>query len=179
MRQLTRSEQDVRSTPVRGGRPRTTPQVRRTRPARNVPAAGAAGAARPAAASASASRGRKAPRTPFVLLVVGLLCGGLVSLLVLNTILNQDSFRANELRNGNNELRQKKESLKHQNALMDTPEWLAGNVEKQGLAPDWDNPNVMVPDRPAAGTAQDGASTGTTGSDERPTGQERAPGTGR
>ncbi|MFD0886844.1 hypothetical protein ACFQ08_20035, partial [Streptosporangium algeriense] len=117
-----------------------------------------------------------------MLLVVGLLCGGLVSLLVLNTILNQDSFRANELRNGNNELRQKKESLKHQNALMDTPEWLAGNAEKQGLAPDWDNPNVMIPGRPIPRPSKEGAPVGTAGESpvgtagndgQTPAGQER------
>ncbi|MEU1882352.1 hypothetical protein ABZ470_34040 [Streptosporangium sp. NPDC020072] len=157
--------------------------MRRTRPSRNVPATAAAGAAKP-----SAARGRKAPRTPFVLLVIGLLCGGLVSLQLLNTILNQDSFRATELRNGNNQLRQKKESLKHQNALMDTPEWLAGNAEKQGLEPDWDNPNVMVPGRPTPGTPKEGAPVGAAGESpvgaagndgQTPAGQERAPGTGR
>lgn len=119
-----------------------------------------------------------------MLLVVGLLCGGLVSLLLLNTILAQDSFRANELRNGNNQLRQKKESLKHQNALMDTPEWLAKNAENQGQEPDWDKPNVITPDRPASGTASDGsadvsADSRAASDGQTPAGQERVPGTGR
>ncbi|GAA3117024.1 hypothetical protein GCM10010485_64250 [Streptosporangium carneum] len=102
--------------------------------------------------------------------MVGLLCGGLVSLLLLNTILAQDSFRANELRNGNNQLRQKKEELKHLNAQMDTPEWLAQNAEKQGQQPDWDDLNVIT----------DGSANGKAASDgQTPAGQERVPGTGR
>ncbi|MEV7007696.1 hypothetical protein [Streptosporangium sp. NPDC051022] len=150
--------------------PRAMPQGRRTRQARPAPAARqAAGRATASAAVAPAAHGGRAPRAPFVLLVVGLLCGGLVSLLLLNTILAQDSFRASELRNGNNQLRQKKEELKHQNSLMDTPEWLAKNAENQGQRPDWDEVNAITPDRPGSGLTTDRSTGDRTGSDRSTT----------
>jgi len=47
---------------------------------------------------------RRPPRAPFVLLIVGLMCGGLVTLLLLNTVLAQDSFRLSDLRSSIDEL---------------------------------------------------------------------------
>ncbi|MFE4721656.1 septum formation initiator, partial [Streptomyces sp. NPDC056728] len=47
--------------------------------------------------SGSAGAGRAA-RTPFVLLVVLLLGGGLITLLMLNSALNEGSFRLNDLK---------------------------------------------------------------------------------
>ncbi len=115
-----------------------------------------------------------------MLLLVGLLCGGLVSLLLLNTILAQDSFRANELRDNINQYRQKKEELKHLNAQMDTPEWLAKNAERQGQEPDWDNTNVITLDRSTSGQTTGGSAGSRAASDgQTPAGQERVPGTGR
>ncbi|MFI7051703.1 hypothetical protein ACWDOR_32870 [Streptosporangium canum] len=169
MRQLTRSESVVRTAPSRGGRParapRATPQVRRTKPVRTAPVAD------PAAASAApAARPGRAPRAPFMLLVIGLLCGGLVSLLLLNTVLAQDSYKVNELRSANDQLRQKKEELKNANMRLEMPGALSDSSAKQGQGPDWDEANVIT-DRSAGSRA---ASDGQT-----PAGQERVPGTGR
>lgn len=159
--------------------PRAMPQTRRARPVRTVPAARRVAGTAPAPASSGARQGR-APRAPFVLLLVGLLCGGLVSLLLLNTILAQDSFRANELRDNINQYRQKKEELKHLNAQMDTPEWLAKNAERQGQEPDWDNTNVITLDRSTSGQTTGGSAGSRAASDgQTPAGQERVPGTGR
>ncbi|MET8334656.1 hypothetical protein [Streptosporangium canum] len=172
MRQLTRSESVIRTAPSRGGRParapRATPQVRRTKPVRTAPVADPAD---PAAASAApAARSGRAPRAPFMLLVIGLLCGGLVSLLLLNTVLAQDSYKVNELRSANDQLRQKKEELKNANMRLEMPGALSDSSAKQGQGPDWDEANVIT-DRSAGSRA---ASDGQT-----PAGQERVPGTGR
>ncbi|MER5321371.1 hypothetical protein [Streptosporangium roseum] len=170
MRQLTRSESVVRTAPSRGGRParapRATPQVRRTRPVRTTPVADPA-----AAPAAPAARPGRAPRAPFMLLVVGLLCGGLISLLLLNIVLAQDSYKVNELRSANDQLRQKKEELKNANMRLEMPGALSDSSAKQGQGPDWDEANVITPDRSANSRA---ASDGQT-----PAGQERVPGTGR
>ncbi|MFI6794363.1 hypothetical protein [Streptosporangium canum] len=166
---MTRSESVVRTAPSRGGRParapRATPQVRRTKPVRTAPVADPA-----AASAASAARPGRAPRAPFMLLVIGLLCGGLVSLLLLNTVLAQDSYKVNELRSANDQLRQKKEELKNANMRLEMPGALSDSSAKQGQGPDWDEANVIT-DRSAGSRA---ASDGQT-----PAGQERVPGTGR
>ncbi|MET8385163.1 hypothetical protein ABZV14_19415 [Streptosporangium canum] len=169
---MTRSESVIRTAPSRGGRParapRATPQVRRTKPVRTAPVADPAD---PAAASAApAARSGRAPRAPFMLLVIGLLCGGLVSLLLLNTVLAQDSYKVNELRSANDQLRQKKEELKNANMRLEMPGALSDSSAKQGQGPDWDEANVIT-DRSAGSRA---ASDGQT-----PAGQERVPGTGR
>lgn len=64
------------------------------------------------------------PRAPFVLLVVALLGGALVSLLLLNTVLAQDAFTLTELQRGNQQLQQRVQQLKADNAREQTPEVL-------------------------------------------------------
>ncbi|RBQ20340.1 hypothetical protein DP939_11125 [Spongiactinospora rosea] len=88
-----------------------------------------------AATAAPARRGR-APRAPFVLLLVGLLCGGLVTLLLLNTVLAQDSFEADELRHGVARIQREAERQKLDNARQDTAEALAERAGKLGARPD-------------------------------------------
>lgn len=189
MRQLTRSEAEVRRTaPGRGGRParvpRAVPQGRRTRPVRATPAASPSGRAVTSPAPAAARQSRP-PRAPFVLLVVGLLCGGLVSLLLLNTVLAQDSFRANELRNANNQLRQKKEALKHDNMRREMPASLSESALVQNQRPDWDKAYVLTPDRVPGAAVADPVTLGRSADsrsadgDRTSAGQERVPGTGR
>ncbi|MEV4381385.1 hypothetical protein [Streptosporangium sp. NPDC049644] len=142
------------------------PQGRRGGPARPVPVSGPAAPAQ----AAPAARRARAPRAPFVLLVVGLLCGGLVSLLLLNAVLAQDSFRANGLRNEINGLRIAKEGKKSAIMGLEMPAAVAKNNEYQGLGPDWDTARVITPDKPASRAASDGRT---------PAGQERVPGTGQ
>ncbi|MBB2912856.1 hypothetical protein FHS43_004151 [Streptosporangium becharense] len=105
-----------------------------------------------------------------MLLVVGLLGGGLVSLLLLNTVLAQDSFRASELRRDTKHLRLEKQEKANRNAQMEMPGTLAGNAEKQGQQPDWETSRVIVPDGSAGRTASESLN---------PVGRERAEGTGR
>lgn len=105
-----------------------------------------------------------------MLLVVGLLCGGLVSLLLLNAVLAKDSFRANGLRKEISGLRIEKEAKKSANTRLEMPDAVAKSNEYQGLGPDWDTARVITPDKPASRAASDG---------QTPAGQERVPGTGQ
>ncbi|MEU3165028.1 hypothetical protein [Streptosporangium sp. NPDC006930] len=153
--------------------PRAVPQGYGTKPARPAPATAPAAqvkAVAPGAPGSPAARRARPPRTPFLLLVVGLLCGGLISLLLLNAVLAQDSFRANGLRKEISDLRIAKESKQSAIMRQEMPEAVARNNELQGLGPDWDTARVIDPDKPAVGGADDAA---------KPAGQERVPGTGR
>ncbi|MEU9832915.1 hypothetical protein AB0D67_15425 [Streptosporangium sp. NPDC048047] len=135
----------VPSRTVEPAKPARTVPGRTTAPAKPAPAKAAPGRpARPSAArTARPSRQARPPRAPFVLLVVGLLCGGLVSLLLLNVVLAQDSYRLNELRDGISKLRLQKEERRNDNARLDTPEELAKRAELQGQDPDWDDMNTI------------------------------------
>ncbi|MEV0755373.1 hypothetical protein [Streptosporangium sp. NPDC050280] len=153
--------------------PRAVPQGYGTKPARPAPATAPAAqvkAVAPGAPGSPAARRARPPRTPFLLLVVGLLCGGLISLLLLNAVLAQDSFRANGLRKEISDLRIAKESKQSAIMRQEMPEAVARNNELQGLGPDWDTARVIDPDKPAVGGADDAT---------KPAGQERVPGTGR
>ncbi|MFP3969612.1 hypothetical protein SMC26_45500 [Actinomadura fulvescens] len=84
--------------------------------------------ARPATARAAAP-----PRTPFVLLIVGLMGGALVSLLLLNTVLAEDSFRLTELQRSNKLLGQQRQALEREIAREESPERLRQKAEALGL----------------------------------------------
>ncbi|WP_371779356.1 hypothetical protein [Streptosporangium subroseum] len=149
------------------------PQGHRPRPARPAPAKPVpvgATAAPVAAPSAAAPRPARAPRAPFVLLVVGLLCGGLVSLLLLNTVLARDSFELSKLRADINLSHQQKEELEHTNMLLEMPAAVSNKAGLQGLNPDWDQLRTLTPGHPGSRTASDGQTLA---------GQEPVPGTGR
>ncbi|WP_143590195.1 hypothetical protein [Thermoactinospora rubra] len=130
----TRTEQTRRETPVRGAVPRTR-SPRQTRPAPTAPAARPAAQARRVPADRVRLPRRK-QRAPFVLLVVGLMCGGLVSLLLLNTVLAQDSIKAGELREQIAHAKRESERAKTENLRLDQPEQLARFAEGQGMTPD-------------------------------------------
>ncbi|WP_329093079.1 MULTISPECIES: hypothetical protein [unclassified Streptosporangium] len=146
--------------------PRAVPQGYGTGPARPAPAAAPAAQVK----APPAPRRARPPRAPFLLLVVGLLCGGLVSLLLLNAVLARDSYKANGLNNEINGLRIEKESKQSAIMRQEMPAAVARNNELQGLGPDWDTARVIDPDRPAVGAA---------GDVKTPAGQERVPGTGQ
>src|SRR4051812_48154134 len=73
----------------------------------------------------SAARAGSTPRAPFVLLVVALLGGALVSLLLLNTVLAKDAFTLTELQQSNKLLTQQRQALQEQIAREESPERLA------------------------------------------------------
>ncbi|MFG1695708.1 hypothetical protein [Nonomuraea sp. NPDC049309] len=99
-------------------------------------------AARPAGGRGPARR----QRTPFVLLVVGLLCGGLVSLLLLNTMLAQDTITDAKLREEIAVARRENEKIDQEYQLKTQPGNIARLAEMQGQHPDWDEVNAYTGD---------------------------------
>jgi cell division protein FtsB len=72
---------------------------------------------------------------PFIFLVVGLLGGGLVCLLVLNTILASGSFQLTSLQQANTSLAQRQQMLQQQIAEEESPGALATEARKLGMVP--------------------------------------------
>ncbi|GIH59489.1 hypothetical protein [Microbispora siamensis] len=99
------------------------------------------------AASVRATMARRAfrrpPRAPFVLLVVGLMCGGLVTLLLLNTVLAQDSFRLSDLRSSIDELHEQAAEQENQLRQWTQPGPLGDQARAQGLDPDTSAPKFI------------------------------------
>lgn len=159
---LTTEQETGRGAPVRRvaqktGTRRTVTQPRSTprpRPAARTEAdvktaRAGAGAKSPAAERPATPRRGPAPRrvparrqrAPFVLLVVGLLCGGLVSLLLLNTMLAQDAITDATLRKEISVARLENEKINLEYQRKTQPNVLAEMAEKQGQHPDWDKVN--------------------------------------
>ena len=105
------------------------PKVRPRRTVRARPAEGAGtwrrfGTGQPAGTAQRAVAG-KLPRMPFVLLVLGLLGGGLICLLVVNTTLGATSFRISQLQASGAGLATQEETLQQQIATERSPAQIA------------------------------------------------------
>jgi len=118
--------------PSRLGRPvRPLRPARPSRPAgtgRTVAAPARARAAGAAPDAHAASR-RPTSRTPFILLLLGLLGGGLVCLLVINTTLAAASYRIDNLQRSNASASQQVQQLQQQVASEQSP----GSIEQRAL----------------------------------------------
>ena len=103
---------------VAAPRPATAPPA----PRRGAPRPGGHPAASPGTARSLPGR-RTAPesRTRFVFLIVGLLGGGLLSLLMINTVLAAGAFRITALQQGNVPLAQRVQALQAQVAAEESP----------------------------------------------------------
>ncbi len=75
------------------------------------------------------------PRTPFILLVLGLLGGGLVCLLVINTTLATATFRINNLQQRNVTLSQQEQALQQQVADEQSPARIEQRALQLGMRP--------------------------------------------
>ncbi|MFF5636773.1 septum formation initiator family protein [Streptomyces sp. NPDC012825] len=100
-----------------------------------------------------------AARTPFVLLVVVLLGGGLISLLLLNSALNQGSFKLNELKNETTELTDEEQALQRDVDDYAAPDALERRARELGMVPGG-SPAFLGPDgkvlgRPSAAPSPD------------------------
>jgi hypothetical protein len=121
-RRTTRAARSGTKVPVRTGR---APGDQRTA---GTPAA------TPRTATARGARTASPPRTPFALLVVGLLSGALVSLLLLNTVLAQDAFTLTELQHGNQQLIQQRQALQEEIAREESPARLSQRAKALGMS---------------------------------------------
>ncbi|MEU1088467.1 septum formation initiator family protein [Streptomyces sp. NPDC005576] len=98
-----------------------------------------------------------AARTPFMLLVVVLLGGGLISLLLLNSALNEGSFRLSELRKQTTDLTDEEQALQRDVDGYSQPDALERRARELGMVPGGSpaflNPDGTVRGVPAEVTA--------------------------
>jgi hypothetical protein len=121
-----RSPKGLRTRPVtapRHTRPGTRPSTRPTAPDRRT---------RP-----------RPPRAPFILLLVGLLGGALISLLVISTTLAQGSYQITKLQQQDASLARQEQLLSQQVAQASSPARIAQEAEQFGMR---QNPNLQFID---------------------------------
>jgi cell division protein FtsB len=99
------------------------------RPASPAPAA----APRATALRLVPQRRSSAPRAPFITVVVLLLAGGLLGLLVLNTVLAQDAFALHALTKEQKELVDREQTLEREVETLRTPRNLAERARELGM----------------------------------------------
>ncbi|WP_371615481.1 hypothetical protein [Streptomyces sp. NBC_00454] len=98
----------------------------------------------------------QAARTPFVLLVVALLGGGLISLLLLNSALNQGSFQLSKLKKETTTLTDEEQALQRDVDGYSAPDALQRRAHELGLVPGG-SPVFIGADGKVAGTASPAA----------------------
>ncbi|MFE0253122.1 septum formation initiator family protein [Streptomyces sp. NPDC059010] len=87
----------------------------------------------------------RAARTPFVLLVVLLLGGGLIGLLVLNSALSEGAFKLDDLKRGTKSLTDEEQSLQRDIDAYAEPDALQRRARELGMVPGGD-PAFLNPD---------------------------------
>ncbi|MEU9299519.1 hypothetical protein [Streptomyces sp. NPDC048269] len=109
--------------------------------------------ARPARpARPGSGSGGQAARMPFVLLVVALLGGGLISLLLLNSALNEGSFQLSRLKKETTALTDEEQALQRDVDGYSAPDALQRRAQELGLVPGG-SPVFIGPDGKVTGTA--------------------------
>jgi hypothetical protein len=88
---------------------------------------------------------RQAARTPFVLLVVLLLGGGLIGLLVLNSAVSEGSFKLDDLQKDTKSLTDEEQALQRDIDTYSAPEALQRRARELGMVPGSD-PAFLNPD---------------------------------
>ncbi|MEU1467680.1 cell division protein FtsL [Streptomyces sp. NPDC005761] len=102
-----------------------------------------------------------AARTPFVLLVVLLLGGGLISLLLLNSALNEGSFRLSELKKRTTDLTDDQQALQRDVDSASEPDALARRARELGMVPGG-SPAFLGPDGKVRGVPSPASAAPTT-----------------
>ncbi|MFF7736675.1 MULTISPECIES: hypothetical protein [unclassified Streptomyces] len=87
----------------------------------------------------------QAARTPFVLLVVLLLGGGLICLLVLNSALSEGAFELDDLQRGTKNLTDEEQALQRDIDAYSAPDALQRRARELGMVPGGD-PAFLGPD---------------------------------
>ncbi|MEU0489661.1 hypothetical protein ABZ249_10555 [Nocardiopsis sp. NPDC006139] len=143
-------------TDTRRSGKRKAPAPRRTAARPAAPPAERAPARGPAAAARA-----RAPRIPFVLLILCLLGGALVSLLLLRGVIAQEAFAISSLQTQNRELSYEEQSLRGSVAHLETSERIAEEAEGMGME-QGDAPRFLDPGsgEVTGNAATDGGSTG-------------------
>ncbi|MFG2422080.1 septum formation initiator family protein [Streptomyces sp. NPDC048448] len=94
-----------------------------------------------------------AARTPFVLLVVLLLGGGLIGLLVLNSALSEGSFHLDDLQKGTKTLTDEEQALQRDVDAYSAPDALQRRARELGMIPGGD-PAFLNPDGTVKGVPE-------------------------
>ncbi|AWT42696.1 MULTISPECIES: FtsB/FtsL family cell division protein [Streptomyces] len=87
----------------------------------------------------------QAARTPFVLLVVLLLGGGLIGLLVLNSALSEGAFKLDDLQKDTKSLTDEEQALQRDVDAYSAPQALQRRARELGMVPGGD-PAFLAPD---------------------------------
>jgi hypothetical protein len=105
--------------------------------------------------------GGQAARTPFVLLVVLLLGGGLIGLLVLNSALSEGSFHLDDLQRDTKSLTDEEQALQRDVDTYSAPDALQRRAHELGMVPGGDpaflNPDGSVKGVPGTAAQQSSA----------------------
>ena len=109
----------------------------------------------------AAGRSATAARTPFVVLVVTLLAGGLISLLLLNSAVNRDSFELDKLQKETNGYTDQQQQLQQEVDGYSAPGSLEQRARKLGMVPGGD-PAFLSPDGKVRGSASPATAPPTT-----------------
>ena len=99
------------------------------------------------------SRGATAARTPFVILIVTLLGGGLIALLLLNSAVNSDSFKLDKLEKETTGYTDEQQQLQQEVNGYGAPGELERKARELGMVPGG-NPAFLGPDGSVHGSPQ-------------------------
>lgn len=94
------------------------------------------------------------PRAPFIALILVLVVGGVLGILVLNTKINENSFRLDDLRREQANLDQKQQELEQQLAYYESPNNLEAAACKLGLVSAGAPAFIRLPDGQVTGVPQ-------------------------
>ncbi|WP_249714780.1 hypothetical protein [Rhizomonospora bruguierae] len=94
------------------------------------------------------------PRTPFIVLVLLAVVGGVLGILVLNTKINENAFKLQDLQESQAALNDEEQSLNQQIAQYEDPGNLAALARKLGLVPAGVPAYIRLPDGKVVGVPQ-------------------------
>ncbi len=103
------------------------------------------------------------PRTPFVVLVLTVVIGGVLGILLLNTKINENAFRLDDLNRRQASLTQQQEELERDLAVKESSGDLEAQARRLGLIPADKPAYLRMPDGRVFGVPQpaNGAASGT------------------
>jgi hypothetical protein len=148
----TKTRAKATKTPAEATKTRAVPE-RRIR--RNKRAAWVSDVTQPAAAPAPLPIAL--PRAPFLLLMVGLVVVGVLGVLVLNTRINENSFRLNDLKANQASLDLQEQQLQRNLADLESPGNLRAAATRLGLVPAGTPAFINLPDGRVVGIPQPAA----------------------
>ena len=97
------------------------------------------------------------PRAPFLILILALVVAGVLGVLVLNTKINENSFRLNDLRNNQAALDLQEQQLQRDLADRESPGNLRAAATRLGLVPAGTPAFINLPDGRVVGVPQPAA----------------------